>query len=228
MSACLHEMSDEELSDLAKKLNEDAFQVLLERNKTYMLNVCRKFSDSEHEAEDTFQKSALKAWKSFPKFRGDCSFKSWVYTIIRSHSFDHSRWKKNKKEVSLELFFGHVGGNSKQPTFRENSDDTLPRHAKSDSQTKLRETIVEKSKQPDSVLEMQENNKELGLKLERALSTLSPEHIECLKAVAEGHSYEEIAKMQRCALGTVMSRIFYARKKAQRLCSHVKNYNESV
>tara|TARA_Y100000766_G_scaffold220060_1_gene192026 strand:- start:10273 stop:10980 length:708 start_codon:yes stop_codon:yes gene_type:complete len=235
MSASLGEKSDKELSVLASEHNKKAFDILVERHGEYMMAISHRYTDTYHEAQDIFQKGCLKAWKAFPKFRLDCHFKTWIYRVMRSAAFDYNSWKKRKAEVSFEAYIGHYGNNGPQ----NQADDTKIPSAKNSLDIRktpksndwgktLFEMVVEKTEQPDKLLEIIDNNEELSKELEQVLSSLSPEHKECLVAVAEGLSYEEIAKMQKCALGTVMSRLFYARKKAQKLCKNIKNYNQNV
>jgi RNA polymerase sigma-70 factor (ECF subfamily) len=62
---------------------------------------------------------------------------------------------------------------------------------------------------------------ELREKIEAALAKLSPEHrqVVVLKDV-QGLAYKEIAEVMECSLGTVMSRLFYARQKLQTMLKH--------
>ena len=239
MSAALGEKDDKELAALASKHNKEAFNILVERHEEYMMAVSQRYTDTYHEAQDIFQKACLKAWKAFPNFRQDCHFKTWVYRVVRSAAYDHNAWKKRKSEVSFESFFTGTKNNvvaterGDTEISRNNPKNSPDYHRKGNPAAKewgttLFEMVVEKTSQPDKTLEIVENNEELGKKLELILDRLSPEQKECLKLNAEGLSYEEIAKMQKCAIGTVMSRLFYARKKAQKLCSNIKNYNKSV
>jgi len=239
MSATLSEKDDKELSVLAAKHNKKAFDILVERHQEYMMAVSQRYTDTYHEAQDIFQKSCLKAWKAFPNFRQDCHFKTWVYRVVRSAAYDHNAWKKRRAEVSFESFFTSSPDSSNSASKRGDTEiakgapnqTSFPKKGNPSAKewgTTLFEMVVEKTSQPDKTLEITENNEELGEKLELILDRLSPEQKECLKLNAEGLSYEEIAKMQKCAVGTVMSRLFYARKKAQKLCSNIKNYNKSV
>jgi RNA polymerase sigma-70 factor (ECF subfamily) len=236
MKKKLSELNDNELSKLAAKHSEEAFSLLLFRYRGYMMGVCYKFCDEEHEAEDVFQRGCIKAWNALPNFRVDCHFKSWVYVILRSVAFDYNRWKKRKAEISLEsCFFSRRGS-------RENGSDTeipknnptplTPSHASSNQGKNwgksLFEMVADNTQQPDNTLEILENNKELSKKLNSVLSTLSKEHRECLLLSADGMKYQEIAKLQKVSMGTVMSRLFYARKRAQKFCYGVKNYNQNV
>tara|TARA_Y100001973_G_scaffold97482_1_gene153592 strand:- start:52 stop:762 length:711 start_codon:yes stop_codon:yes gene_type:complete len=236
MNSHLNGKSDKELSELASQQSKEAFDILVERHGEYMMAISQRYTDTYHEAQDIFQKGCLKAWKAFPKFRLDCHFKTWIYRVMRSAAFDYNSWKKRKAEVSFEAYISQYGNSSNQmsqaddtkiPSSKSSMDIRKTSNSKNWGKTLL-EMVVEKTQQPDKILEIIDNNEELSKELEQVLKSLSYEHKECLVAAAEGCTYEEIAKMQKCALGTVMSRLFYARKKAQKLCKNIKNYNQNV
>ncbi len=238
MSASINEMDDKQLSILASKHDKKAFDVLIERHCEYMMAISQRYTDTYHEAQDIFQKGCLKAWKAFPNFRQDCHFKTWIYRVVRSAAYDHNAWKKRRAEVSFESFFTNSPISSTSNAKRGDTEiakgaTTGSYHRKGNPAAKewgttLFEMVVEKTSQPDKSLEVTDNNKELGEKLNHALDRLPPLHKEVLELFSQGMTYEEIAKMQKCALGTVMSRLFYARKKAQKLCSNIKNHNQNV
>ena len=186
--------NDRKLSRLASGQDKRAFDVLIERHRGYIMTICYKYADSIHEAEDSFQKASLKAWKAFPDFRGDCAFKTWMYKIVRNINFDYSTWKARRSEVSFDRLF-------------ESGFDIM----------------AERANRPDIVLETKDGNKCLGKRLERVLSRLPLEHGECLRLVSEGMSYREISKIQKVPVGTVMSRIFYGRKMAAKYYKRVKS-----
>lgn len=232
------ELSDSQLTKLAAKQDEGAFTELIERHRDYIWNVCMKFSDSEHDGEDSRQKALFKAWKALPTFRADCHFKSWMYKIVRNIIYDHSGWKMRRGEISLEGSFYKSGGEAGEGSISENGGDCNVKnasgafvarsyHSRAGTDVKISsvyEASIEGSPIPNDVLEKDENKKELGKLLEKSLQRLKPNHRECLICLAEGMSYEEIAKLQKVPVGTVMSRVFYARKFAQRYCSHLENF----
>ena len=233
MKTSLREKNDKELSKLAANHNEEAFSLLVERHEEYMMAVCRRYCDSHHEAQDVFQKGCLKAWNAFPRFRMECHFKTWIYRVVRSAAYDHNSWKKRKAEVSFEHILGQGRGDTNSDTEikkaapRSRSGVTGSLSAKNWGKT-LFEMVLDESRQPDKTLEILDNNKELLVKLDEVLSKLTPMHRQCLECSAQGMTYEEIAKAQKVSVGTVMSRLFYARKKAQKLCYNIRNYNNSV
>ena len=213
MSIIYSELNDSRLVRLASKQDELAFTELLVRHKDYIFNVCIKFSNNEHDAKDVSQKALLKAWKALPRFRSDCLFKTWIYKIIRNLVYDHSSWRKRRAEVSLEIaFFGA------QP----NKKCFLP--LTEDGASKAFEVVRQEIVEPDRVIQKAEDLKDLRSRLDNSLKMLKPEHRECLKCLSEGMTYEEISKVQKVPLGTVMSRVFYARKMARRYCSKLRDF----
>jgi RNA polymerase sigma-70 factor (ECF subfamily) len=76
------------------------------------------------------------------------------------------------------------------------------------------EAVARGEPAPDTAL----RNAELGTRIREAIAKLSPEHMQViLLREVEGLAYEEIAETIPCSLGTVMSRLFYARKKLQEM-----------
>ena len=72
-------------------------------------------------------------------------------------------------------------------------------------------------------------NEELKTFLNKIMSSLSVNHRNALRYFAiEGMSYEEISKIEKCSIGTVMSRLYYARRKAQYLINRQKNTGSFV
>jgi RNA polymerase sigma-70 factor (ECF subfamily) len=149
---------------------------------------------NDADAWDLSQEVFLKAWRALPKFEARSSFYTWMYRITHNVTYDWLR----KKKISPGTEF----------------DDTLgiPDIAAG------AQTVPRGDTAPDVLME----NKELGNEIKAALQELSPEHraIILLKEV-EGLSYQEIGESLDITMGTVMSRLFYARKKLQTLLQHL-------
>lgn len=200
--------TDQKLVKLASERDIEAFDVLIQRHQQYIMNLCMRYS-SFHDAQDSFQKATLKAWNCIPKFRKDCSFKTWIYAIARSVSFDTLAKNNRRRESSFESIF------------RTNNDET-------NKESTLIDLVADKKERPDVIFEAADNNKNLGKQLDVALSCLSEEQVDSLKCIAGGMSYKEISKKQGVSINTVASRIFSARKIAQKKCAKILNYNKSV
>jgi RNA polymerase sigma-70 factor (ECF subfamily) len=150
---------------------------------------------SEQDAWDLAQDSFLKAWKSIKRFRGRSSFYTWIYRIVMNVTID---WLRKK----------HVKGGDTE----------------FDDATQLREidpaskTVPKMEALPYEMMERDE----IRTRIDKAIAQLSPEQraVILMKEI-EGMQYHEIAEALGCSIGTVMSRLFYARKKLQTLLKDV-------
>jgi len=145
---------------------------------------------NETEAWDLAQEAFIKAWRALPRFKLDSSFYTWLYRIAHNVTYDYLRKKKIQGDGEF--------------------DDSRTEHKAAAGA----ETVPHGDDAPDTALK----NAELGQRIHAAIAQLSPEHrqVIVLREV-EGLQYEEIAATIPCSLGTVMSRLFYARKKLQEL-----------
>ena len=149
---------------------------------------------NETEAWDLAQEAFIKAWRALPNFKLDAAFYTWLYRIAHNVTYD---WLRKKK----------IQGDG------EFDDERTEHRAAVGAETAPRGDAA-----PDTAL----RNAEVGQRIQAAIARLSPEHrqVIVLREV-EGLAYEEIAAMVPCSLGTVMSRLFYARKKLQELLKDV-------
>lgn len=192
--------SAEEIPDavLVKKAQEGdprAFEALVNRyrGKVYAMiyNMIHNDADAWDLAQDTF----LKAWKALPRFEARATFYTWIYRITHNVTYD---WLRKKKITT--------GGVEFDETIQFQGIEAASR------------TTPAASDAPD--IGMARN--ELGESIRAAIEQLSPDHraVILLKEV-EGLKYQEIADSLGCTTGTVMSRLFYARKKLQLLLADV-------
>lgn len=171
-----------------------AFEPLVTRYRGKVYAMIVNMTGNDADAWDLAQDVFLKAWKALPRFEARSSFYTWIYRIAHNVTYD---WLRKKKIQPGTEF-----------------DDTLatPQIAAGAI------TVPHDDFSPDTKLA----NRELGITIQEALDQLSPEHraVILLKEV-DGFSYQEIADTLSITLGTVMSRLFYARKKLQTLLEHV-------
>lgn len=182
---------DFRLVALAKKGDMRAYDALVIRHQGKIYAMIRNMVKNDADAWDLSQDAFVKAWKALPRFEARARFSTWLFRIAHNVVYDWVR--KRKIESAGEL-----------------NDEIFDRD-KIDSSAKTAPAFIES---PDDAL----LNTELRGKIEEALAKLSPEHREAvvLKDV-QGLSYKEIAEVMDCTLGTVMSRLFYARQKLQAL-----------
>ena len=192
--------SEKELIEESKKGNRKAFEELLFRNQEKIQGWILSFVKKQEIVDDIFQISCFKAWKYISKFRGDCKFNTWMCNIARNAFYDYYRAKQRKPEISLDEIMARqaeVGG-------------AFEFHC-------LGSVDHPRNKIQDSIYYMKKIKKILK-------SSLSDNHRKPLMLfLFEGLGYTDIAKKLNCPVGTVMSRIFYARKKAQKLLEPLKN-----
>jgi RNA polymerase sigma-70 factor (ECF subfamily) len=142
---------------------------------------------------DLSQEAWVKAWQRLNQFQGDSSFVTWITRIVINLCLDHLRRQKRQKTDSIEQMDEETGGVERQlPVITPNPTEKLERQ-------------------------------ELRTRINRALDQLSEEHRTVLVLHEfEEMEYKEIAKTMGCSIGTVMSRLFYARRRMASLLAGLK------
>ena len=184
--------------DLVKQAqagDTEAFDQLVSRFRTRVFGMIYNMVHNEQDAWDLAQDSFLKAWKSIARFRGQSSFYTWIYRIVMNVTIDWLR-KKQVRGAGAE-FDDAIQLKEIDPASR-----TVP-HA-------------------DALPHERMEQKEIRSRIDAAIAQLSPEHraVILMKEI-EDMQYHEIAESLGCSIGTVMSRLFYARKKLQTLLRDV-------
>jgi RNA polymerase sigma-70 factor, ECF subfamily len=194
--AAREELPDEQLVAGAKAGQTRAFDQLVARYRGKVYAMIYSMVRNEADAWDLSQEAFIKAWRALPRFNGDSAFYTWLYRISHNVVYDWMRKKRVKAETEFddELRWAVVSGAPTAPGIDRAPDESM-------------------------------EGKELGERLEGALGQLSANHREVvvLREV-EGLSYAEIAVVMGCSEGTVMSRLFYARKKLQEILSDGKDH----
>lgn len=168
-----------------------SYDALVTRHRGRIFAMIRNMIHQEADAWDLSQEVFIKAWNALPRFEAKARFSTWLYRIAHNVVYDWTRKRKIESagELNDEIF---------ERERIDSSSFTTPAGGES----------------PDETMA----HGELRAKIEVALGKLSPEHREVviLKDV-QGLSYKEIAEVMACSLGTVMSRLYYARQKLQGL-----------
>ncbi|MEO6971106.1 MAG: sigma-70 family RNA polymerase sigma factor [Chthoniobacterales bacterium] len=173
----------------------EAFDQLVSRYRTRVFGMIYNMVHNEQDAWDLAQDSFLKAWKSIARFRGQSSFYTWIYRIVMNVTIDWLR----KKQVR--------GGGAE-------FDDAI--------QLKEIDPASRTVPHADALPHERMEHKEIRNRIDAAIAQLSPEHraVILMKEI-DDMQYHEIAESLGCSIGTVMSRLFYARKKLQNLLRDV-------
>jgi RNA polymerase sigma-70 factor (ECF subfamily) len=185
---------DAELVDKARQGDARAFRQLVEQHQSRLFSVAYGMLRDRDDAMDVVQDAFIKAHKKLGEFEGNAAFSTWLYRICVNLCIDKKRADARRKKVDAEDALATV------------SDDSL--FAEAEIGARLHGGNPLKNL----------TDRQLGGELGRALAGLSEDHraILLLREV-EGMSYEEIADALEIPRGTVMSRLFHARKNMQRL-----------
>ncbi len=163
-----------------------AYEELIECHRAKVFAMLVQIVRNEEDAWDIAQQGFVKAWRSLSSFKGESAFFTWLFRIMRNLAIDFLRRKQRHGEQSLEAI--------------EEKTGVLPAAS------------TPASAAPDE----RAWQGEIADRIELALDTLSIDHREVIvMREIHGLSYQEIAKVTDCSQGTVMSRLFYARKKLQ-------------
>jgi RNA polymerase sigma-70 factor (ECF subfamily) len=185
--------SDQELVKAAKKGDMVAFEELVARHRDKIYARAFSMMRNEDEAVDLSQEAWVKSWQRLKQFQGESSFGTWMTRIVINLCLDQLRRRKRQRTESIEEMNEESGGVERQmPVVTVNPTERLERG-------------------------------ELRKKIDHALGQLSYEHRTVLILHEfEEMEYKEIAKTMKCSIGTVMSRLFYARRKMAVLLASLK------
>jgi RNA polymerase sigma-70 factor (ECF subfamily) len=171
----------------------DAFEVLVGRYRQRVYSLAYSMLRNEQDATDLCQETFVKAWQAIRGFKKNASFYTWLYRITTNLCIDFVRKRDRRPNVALE--------DGIEPDLHANVE-------------------VAPSNRPSPTDEVR--RKELRAQIDAALAELSPEHRAVIQLREfEGMDYAEIARAVGCQIGTVMSRLHYARKHLQKLLKDV-------
>lgn len=189
------ELTDADLVAMVQDGDATAFRGLVERFQGRIYAHVYGMIRNREEARDLTQEAFVKAYRNIGGFRREASFTTWLYRIASNVTIDHIRKQRRMRTTEFDERIGH-------------------------------------SDQGDEIWEPDHLRRSPGKDLERtqlygrimaAMQKLSDEQRQVvLLREIEGFSYREIAETMGIPEGTVMSRLFYARKKLQALLGDLK------
>lgn len=182
--------ADQALVAAAQAGDSDAVTALVHRYQTRIYNFALAMTGNAADAEDLAQETFIRAFRGLRRFRGDSSFRNWLYRIAANaaHTLRGTRLRQSPVwEARVE------------------SDDVAERQLAGGGESVERQAIRRQA-------------------IDRALAALP---VELRTAVVlhdvEGLEYHEIAEAMDVPIGTVMSRIFRARRRLRPLLSEVRD-----
>jgi RNA polymerase sigma factor (sigma-70 family) len=178
-----------ELVDRARNGDLRAYDELIKRYQERIYATVYHMTSNHEDANDLAQESFVKAFQALKSFKGGSSFYTWLYRIAVNKTINFLKQRKNRQHMSLnDLDFN-----------AEHDPDLVA-------------LISDKTPRREAGLS------ELQEKLNGALLKLSEHHrMAVVLHDVQGLSHEEIAKIMHCNIGTVRSRLFYARQQLQAL-----------
>ena len=178
---------DMELVLKAQRGDVPAFEELVERYHGKIYGLTYNMTSNREDAEDLTQEVFVKAFEALPRFKRKSSFYTWLYRIAVNKTINYRKKRNRKRTLSLDQFDQDI-----------KTDETY--HDLTSKGSPLRNI---------SLSELQE-------KLNKALQLLSEKHrTVVVMHDMQGIPHEEIAKVVGASVGTVRSRLFYARRQMQ-------------
>lgn len=177
-------LRDEELIALFLQGERSRFRELVERYDQKLLNFINRLIGDRERSEDLVQETFIRVYKHLDRFDQDKKFSTWVYTIAGNLAKNELRNRARNPIVLLENLIQEWDEDHRSLEFADNS------------------------KKPDDLF-MKRHLREV---VEKAVEKLPTHHrLVFVLREAEGKSYEEIAEITGCSLGTVKSRLNRAR-----------------
>ncbi len=175
---------DQQLVERAQRGDKRAFELLVAKYQRKLGRLLSRMVRDPAEVEDVTQEAFIKAYRALPSFRGDSAFYTWLYRIAINTAKNYL-----------------VALGRRAPTTTEFDNEDAENFEEADA---LRDA---------STPEDEMHGKQIAETVNRAMDAL-PEDLRTAITLREieGLSYEEIATLMNCPIGTVRSRIFRARE----------------
>lgn len=178
---------DQELVAKAQLGDMRAFDELVERYHGKIYGLTYNMTSNREDAEDLTQDVFVKAYEALPRFRGKSSFYTWLYRIAVNKTINYRKKRNRKRALSLDQF---------------------------DQEIKTDEIYHDLTTKGSPLRNM--SLSELQIKLNEALQNLSEKHrTVVVMHDMQGIPHEDIAKVVGASVGTIRSRLFYARRQMQ-------------
>jgi RNA polymerase sigma-70 factor (ECF subfamily) len=175
---------DQQLVERAQHGEKAAFELLVAKYQRKLVRLLSRFIRDPTEVEDVAQEAFIKAYRALPSFRGDSAFYTWLYRIGIN---------------TAKNYLVAMGRRAPTVSETESADGESPE---------------ESGQVPDyNTPENELMSRQIAETVNRAVDEL-PEELRTAITLREleGLSYEEIASIMNCPIGTVRSRIFRARE----------------
>ena len=188
------EPTDKQLVERVKRGDKRAFDLLILKYQHKIISLVGRYLRDQDEVQDVTQESFIKAYRALPNFRGDSAFYTWLYRI------------------AINTAKNQLVSRSRRPPDTEIDAD--------DGEFQDNYAVLRDNESPEDVLAMGQ----MESVIYRAIGDL-PEELKVAVTLREfeGLSYDEIAEVMECPVGTVRSRIFRAREAIEKKIAAIEN-----
>ncbi|MDQ7988131.1 MAG: RNA polymerase sigma factor RpoE [Candidatus Dactylopiibacterium sp.] len=175
---------DQQLVERVQRGDKQAFGLLVSKYQRKLVRLLSRMIRDPAEVEDVAQEAFIKAYRALPNFRGESAFYTWLYRIGVNTAKNHLVSQGRRAPTSTEIEAEEAEQYESGELLRDN-----------DTPERLMQT------------------RQIGETVNAAMQAL-PEELRTAIVLREieGLSYEEIASLMDCPIGTVRSRIFRARE----------------
>ena len=174
---------DKQLVERVRRGDKRAFDLLILKYQHKIISIVGRYLGDQNDVQDVSQETFIKAYRAIPNFRGESAFYTWLYRIAVNTAKNHLVSKSRRPpNIDVDIDDGEFQNNSAGLRDNESPQASLA--------TSQMEQVIFRS-------------------IENLPSEL---RIAVTLREFDGLSYEEIAKIMNCPVGTVRSRIFRARE----------------
>jgi RNA polymerase sigma-70 factor (ECF subfamily) len=187
MTRNLDSVPSEDLMAKTAAGDEFAFEILVGRHQTSILNLIYRYVGDRTKAKDLAQEAFLRVWRAAGSYEPKAKFTTWIYRITANLCLNELKSGKGKKWVGLE-----TGGE--------------------EGEGRGYETPSEVSRSPEDLLLAQERSRQVS----EALQSLpGNQRMALILKRYDNLSYDEIAKIMKCSVSAVESLLVRAKKNLQ-------------
>jgi RNA polymerase sigma-70 factor (ECF subfamily) len=181
------ELSSEDLMARIAKGDNDAFEILVNRHQTSVLNLIYRFIGDRTQAKDLSQEVLIRVWQAAKTYRPEAKFTTWIYRIATNVCFNELKSSRRKKWFSF-----HRSDEDSENSMEDSISDGSP-------STEDLLLAKERSRQISDALQSLPDNQRMALILKRY----------------EDFSYQEISQVLGCSVSAVESLLVRAKRTLQ-------------
>tara|TARA_Y100001938_G_C8099740_1_gene440715 strand:+ start:123 stop:770 length:648 start_codon:yes stop_codon:yes gene_type:complete len=211
-ATALEEKQERRLLRLARKGNCEAYEELIGYYGPALKGWIRKYCRGNDDlAEEIYSITIIKCWSKIKKFKGNSKFSTWANAIARNAFLDEFRKKKKCKLIDIENVAFLASSSQESEDLKKSLEKPIPEYDSVDNDL------------PSARIENQEKRDQAKKISTKVLNKLSKDHREILELRdMHGLEYSEIASTLKIRLGTVMSRLYYARRNAKKILLRIE------